>query len=360
MLLRSPNDCKYKRAWHFWKLFPRKELEYCVNQALRDKHDAGTFTDFDALAFFAAWFTARKLHLNSQQGYRRDLPWANQTFPGKPFEKIPQDIFEMWHACLRGYLPMYREYFQGSLLAARDREYSVCRITPKFLKNCIDARDAPHYFTIDEQIAPYFGSRSQAKKRMPKKKMEGLEYFSICCSNKDYFGYQGEIREETKEGDIQGKVIRRADPVCGGYYLNYIMDVGPLYSIGSTHPSKTFGVLLLLIFMCGSYLRYDNLCLITDSAYGFLDAMIYISPWGIQWVTSLREKQRKGFLGIHEFLDEYKKSEAAKAAKAKKKIKNWCQRNLVVSMLRKLQLGKKSIKTRRKEHRFFGEQQFKR
>ena len=51
---------------------------------------------------------------------------------------------------------------------------------------------------------------------MPKKKIEGLEY-SFFSSNKDCFGYHGKLREETKEGERQGKVIRPADPVCGGY-----------------------------------------------------------------------------------------------------------------------------------------------
>ena len=33
--LRAPEDCKHKRAWHFWKHFPMKELEYCTNHQLQ-------------------------------------------------------------------------------------------------------------------------------------------------------------------------------------------------------------------------------------------------------------------------------------------------------------------------------------
>ena len=286
---------------NLWKLFPKKELEYCTNIALKDNYHEGDYMKFDAEAFFTAWFTARRLRLSPQDGYRRDLPWANQTEFGKAFGKLPQDVYEMWHANVRGYLPIDRDFFQGSLTGARDREYAVCRIKPQFLKNCRDAREPPLYFTVDEQLAPYFGKRSQAKKRMPKKKLEGLEYFSVCTSNKDYEGYRAEERAQPEEGEAEGRITRKADPVYGGYYFMYLMEVGPLYEIGSTNPSKTFGVMMLLIFLCGGYLRYGNSCVITDSAYGFVEAMVYLSLWGITWVSSLRLSQRRGFLEVKSF-----------------------------------------------------------
>ena len=136
---------------------------------------------------------------------------------------------------------------------------------------------------------------------MPKKKLEGLEYFSVCISNKDYEGYRAEERAQPEEGEAEGRITRKADPVCGGYYFMYLMEVGPLYEIGYTDPSKTFGVMMLLIFLCGGYLRYGNSCVITDSAYGFVEAMVYLSLWGITWVSSLRLSQRRGFLGVKAF-----------------------------------------------------------
>ena len=52
----------------------------------------------------------------------------------------------------------------------------------------------------------------------------------------------------------------------------------------------------------------------TDSAYGFLTGMMLLALWGINWVTSFRLGQRRGFLGITEF------HEAAIAAAKKKGV----------------------------------------
>ena len=238
---------------------------------------------------------------------------------------------------MRGYLPMDRENFQGSLLGARDREYAVCRLKPKLLQNMRASREAPNTFVCDEQIDPYFGSKSGAKKRMAKKTCEGLEYFTLATTNKEYEGYKYEIREPTTE-EKEGAVIQNADPVSGGFTLNYEMEGGRKYEIDLTAPSNTFGKMILLIFQCGTYLRYQNACLVTDSAYGFLSGMVFLQLWEIMWVTSLRIAQRAGFLGIEEFrkgaLDELRNkpgvaavSEESKENKKKnkfsKEIKRW-------------------------------------
>ena len=70
----------------------------------------------------------------------------------------------------------------------------------------------------------------------------------------------------------------------------------------------------LLIFLCGNYLRYQNACLITDSAYGSVEGMCYLSLWGIIWVSSIRIAQRYGFMGVSEI-------QAAGIEKKEKKIK---------------------------------------
>ena len=76
------------------------------------------------------------------------------------------------------------------------------------------------------------------------------------------------------------------------------MDGAPRYEIDLTAPSKSFGQMILLIFSCGSYLRYKNICLVTDSAYGFLTGMCFLEIWGIIWITSLQIAKRCGFLGV--------------------------------------------------------------
>ena len=88
--------------------------------------------------------------------------------------------------------------------------------------------------------------------------------------------------------------------MCGGFTLNYIMQGGPKYEIDLTAPSNLFGIMILLMFGCGNYLRYKKACLVTDSAYGFLTGMCFLSLWNINWVTSLRIGQRRGFIGLKE------------------------------------------------------------
>ena len=86
---------------------------------------------------------------------------------GHAFTELPQDVYEGWHASLRGYLPMDCQNFQESLLGARDREYAVCRLKPKLLRNMRASREAPNTFVCDEQIELYYeqmsGERNDCK-----------------------------------------------------------------------------------------------------------------------------------------------------------------------------------------------------
>ena len=141
------------------------------------------------------------------------------------------------------------------------------------LKNCRQAREPPLKVSADENLVYYTGSQSGLKKRMPKKTGEGIEYYTQATSNKGYEGYKDEIRDDPIDGK-EGNIIRPADPVCGGYILNYIMEPGRRYQVGTSATSKVFGAMMLLIFSCGSYLRYKDICvIITDSAYGVLEGM---------------------------------------------------------------------------------------
>ena len=176
---------------------------------------------------------------------------------------------------------MDRDFFLGSLIGARDREFAVCRLKPELLKNLREAREPPLYFVCDEQIAPSTFKMSGLKKRLQKKKSEGIEYFSIATANKGYEGQKDEVRAETLEGEAEGKILQQADPVCGGYKLNWIMDVGPRYNVGSSNPSKLFGSMLLLIFSSGDYLTSGKSAAVTDSVYGFTNAMIFLALWVI-------------------------------------------------------------------------------
>ena len=273
MLLKAPNVCPSKAVWHFFAIFPEKEFKYCTDVALRQRYGPN-FTPLSVSAFLGAWFVKCRLGLSVKTMYRKDYPHLNQTSSGQAFGKIPKHLWNHWRPCVRGYLPCDRELFFGSLIAARDREYGVCRLKSKMLENSKNAREPPTKIAIDEQLVHYTGCKSGLKKRMPKKTGEGIEYYTIATSNKDYFGYQGELRAPSSDGKI-GKLIRGADPVAGGYKLNYFMESGARYEVGNTAPSKTFGIAMLLIFSCGMYLRYQDVCLVTDSAYGFLDGMVF-------------------------------------------------------------------------------------
>ena len=57
---------------------------------------------------------------------------------------------------MRGCLPLDRDFFIGSLIGARDREFGLGRLKPVFLRNSRYVRDPPARFAIDEQISMYF------------------------------------------------------------------------------------------------------------------------------------------------------------------------------------------------------------
>ena len=164
-----------------------------------------------------------------------------------------------------------------------------------------------------------------------------MDYTTLATSNKYYENYREEERGEPTEKEPLGKLLRRADPVSGGYKLNYIMDGGPKYEFGTPNSSKLFGTMLLLIFQAAEYLRYKNATVITDSAYGFLEAMLFLSIWGLKWVTSFRLAQRMGVQGISEFKNAVEnkkglagtKSTALKTGKAtfSKKVAIWEKAN---------------------------------
>lgn len=59
------------------------------------------------------------------------------------------------------------------------------------------------------------------------------------------------------------------------------MEGGRRYAVGGTAGSKSFGIMILLIFLCDGYLRYGESIAVTDSAYGFLDGMFFLSLWSI-------------------------------------------------------------------------------
>ena len=74
LLLRAPENCRHRRAWHFFQIFPWKRLEYCTNKALEDALGKGKFTKFDAVAFYAAKFASRRLRLSIDRSYNRKKP----------------------------------------------------------------------------------------------------------------------------------------------------------------------------------------------------------------------------------------------------------------------------------------------
>ena len=65
MLLSAPENHTYKRAWHFFQLFPTEEFEFCTKVELEARYDHGPMTAFNSVAYFSAWFAARRLRLSS-------------------------------------------------------------------------------------------------------------------------------------------------------------------------------------------------------------------------------------------------------------------------------------------------------
>ena len=215
----------------------------------------------------------RRLRVTSKKGVYKGLKWLRQDGPEQAMNKLPRDIYAKWHSRICGYLPIDKEFFNGSLLGARDREYGVCRLKHKMLDNSRHSREPPLKFVPDEQIDPYHGFLSGAKKRAAKKTGVDLQFYTLATTNKDYEGYQKEVREYPENLGGKSKIIAMADPVSGGFKLNYTMSGGRRYEVGYSHNKKLVGVMLLLIFECGQYLRHKDCIAVTDSAYGFLPAM---------------------------------------------------------------------------------------
>ena len=73
----------------------------------------------------------------------------------------------------------------------------------------------------------------------------------------------------------------------------------------------------------------SDLCLVTDSAYGFLTGMVFLQLWEILWVTSLRIAQRVGFLGVEEIracaLEQPEKGKALEPPEKGKAKRNFCK-----------------------------------
>ena len=174
LLFRTPNDVKNPRVWHFLKIFPMKHFEYCTQVSINEEFHDRNVRDFDRIAFLAALFACRRLHLSLEEGYNRELIWINQTGPGEALSKITFADFSAWNKCIKGNLPIDRELFMSSLTGARNREFGVGRIKHEMLHNSKIAREAPSIYVIDEQIVPYTGYQSGLKKRLPKKLLKDL------------------------------------------------------------------------------------------------------------------------------------------------------------------------------------------
>ena len=60
---------------------------------------------------------------------------------------------------------------------------------------------------------------------------------------------------------------------------------------------------MLMVFRCGIYLRNIGHCIVTDNAYCALEGLLFFALWEINYVTSVRMGQRKGYLGVKEIQD---------------------------------------------------------
>lgn len=59
--------------------------------------------------------------------------------------------------------------------------------------------------------------------------------------------------------------------------------------------------------------------MITDSAFGFGESVVFLSLWGIKCVTSIRAAQKSCFSSILDFKQAFEEQEKLRIAKMKKK-----------------------------------------
>ena len=80
------------------------------------------------------------------------------------------------------------------------------------LQNSRNAREKPLYFVCDEQLSPYFGHLSGLKKRLPKKKIEGIEYFTLATSRDNEGWSREELSAKLFDGDWTTSVCEPPSP----------------------------------------------------------------------------------------------------------------------------------------------------
>ena len=125
------------------------------------------------------------------------------------------------------------------------------------------------------------------------------------------------------------------------------MSGGRRYEFGYSTPSKLFGSMLFLIFTTGNYLRYRNTTMVTDSAFGFGESVIFLCLWGMKCVTSIRASQKSCFSKITEFKEAFDEQQRLKIAKKKKPSAK--KKKNKVHMPPILLLRNENTKTKRKE-----------
>ena len=121
--------------------------------------------------------------------------------------------------------------------------------------------------------------------RTKKKNESGILNQNICGSNEGYRSY--------REGDLKG----------GGYTYANVAYPGKRYNRGSVFREKDMGNLIQLFFICGDYFRFKNIEFVTDSHFGHLVPVLYLTLWKIL-VTSSFRVSRVGVKQIERFSKE--------------------------------------------------------
>ena len=303
-----PNEEKYKRVWHVFKILGNgvkmmieKTNKRAKRRLSRSNSDAYKkrwvdMTEGGFRTFLGVWLGVAMLGVGARHMTKANLKWLNQTKENELFGKLPLNLWRLQSANFVAHDHRDTILFKKSIKEQRLRFYGAEELAKEVYRNSRNARQVPISISADETITRLYSQKArQIRMRTAKKNESGIKNQSICGANDEY------------EGQKPG------DPVGSGYTFISSSYPGASLNRGSMFREKDMGDVLQMIFTCRDYFRGAGVELVTDSHFGHFVPVVFLKTWNIYVTSSFQQKQRIGISNIKELSKkEYDDSEKEK------------------------------------------------
>ena len=183
----------------------------------------------------------------------------SQAGENRLFAKVSGNLFRLQSSNFSAHTRRDSVLFKKSITEQRIRFYGNDALNNLIYLNSRRARDAPIQVSGDETVTRMYTQRAtDIRMRTSKKNESGILNYNICGTNVGYT-----TRSEN-------------DPRGNGYTFANQAYPGQAYNVGSLFKERDIGILLQLLFSCGSYFRYQNIQLIADSKFGHIVPLAYL------------------------------------------------------------------------------------